>query len=92
VEFLVIVRQDRAALREVPDLAALVEDERRVGRELVREGVIVRIWRVPGQRANIGVWRGHDATDPVVQLDRLPLRRWLDADVLAPAGHELEAP
>lgn len=85
------IRQDWAALRDLPDLEVLVEDERRVGRELVAEGVIVRIWRVPGQRANIGLWRADDATELAAQLDRLPLRRWLDADVLALAGHELEA-
>jgi muconolactone D-isomerase len=90
VEFLVTIRQDWAALRDLPDLGALIEEERRVGRELVGEGVIVRIWRVPGQRANIGVWRARDATDLAVHLDRLPLRRWLDADVRALAEHELE--
>ncbi|MEU6850928.1 muconolactone Delta-isomerase family protein [Actinacidiphila alni] len=92
MEFLVTIRQDWTALRDLPDLAALVEEERRTGRELIAEGVIVRIWRVPGQRANIGVWRARDATELVAHLDRLPLRRWLDAEVRALAAHELEAP
>ncbi|MEW2516683.1 muconolactone Delta-isomerase [Actinacidiphila alni] len=92
MEFLVTIRQDWTALRDLPDLAALVEEERRTGRELIAEGVIVRIWRVPGQRANIGVWRARDATELVAHLDRLPLRRWLDAEVRALAEHELEAP
>ncbi|MFI1093881.1 muconolactone Delta-isomerase [Streptomyces sp. NPDC020917] len=92
MEFLVTIRQDWAALRDLPDLGALVDGERRVGRELIEEGVIVRIWRIPGQRANVGVWSARDATDLAAQLDRLPLRRWLDADVHALAEHELERP
>jgi len=90
VEFLVTIRQDRAALRDLPHLDALVDRERRIGRELIEEGIIVRIWRIPGQRANIGVRAARDATDLAARLDRLPLRRWLDADVRAPAEHEPE--
>jgi muconolactone D-isomerase len=90
VEFLVTIRQDWPALRDRPDLSALVEEERRVGRDLIAEGVITRIWRLPGQRANVGIWQATDATALVAQLDRLPLRRWLDAEVLALADHELE--
>jgi muconolactone D-isomerase len=83
VEFLVTIRQDWPALRDRPDLSAKVEEERRVGRDLIAEGVIARIWRLPGQRANVGVWHAKNATDLVTQLDRLPLRRWLIAEVLA---------
>ncbi|WP_433892445.1 muconolactone Delta-isomerase family protein [Streptomyces sp. CA-111067] len=84
------IRQDWAALRDHPDLSALVEEERRVGRALIAEGVITRIWRLPGQRANVGIWHANNPTDLVTHLDRLPLRRWLDAEVLALADHELE--
>lgn len=91
MEFLVTLRQDWAALREQPDLDALVAAEREVGRELVREGTIVRIWRLPGRRANVGVWRAADATELHATLERLPLRRWLDAEVVALATHDLEA-
>jgi muconolactone D-isomerase len=92
MEFLVTLRQDWPALRERADLADLVAEERRVGRELVAEGAIVRIWRLPGARANVGIWRAADATELVTLLDRLPLRRWMDADVVALAAHELETP
>ena len=86
------LRQDWAALRDRPDLAELVAEERRVGRELVLEGALVRIWRLPGQRANVGVWRAVDATELDALLGRLPLRRWMDAEVIALAVHELESP
>lgn len=91
MEFLVTLRQDWAALRDLPQLDALVRAEREVGRALVRDGTIVRIWRMPGQRANVGVWHAADATALHAVLDTLPLRRWLDADVVALATHELEA-
>jgi muconolactone D-isomerase len=91
MEFLVTLRQDWPALRDRTDLAELVAAERRVGRELVAEGVLLRIWRLPGQRANVGVWRARDADDLHTQLERLPLRRWMDAEVIALATHELEA-
>jgi muconolactone D-isomerase len=91
MEFLVTLRQDWSALRERPDLAELIAAERRVGRELMAEGVLRRIWRLPGQRANIGLWQAQDPTELTAKLDRLPLRRWLDAEVVPLAVHELEA-
>jgi muconolactone D-isomerase len=47
---------DPAARRE------LVAAERELGRRLVEEGTIVRIWRVPGTTNNVGVWRAADAS------------------------------
>jgi muconolactone D-isomerase len=91
MEFLVTLRQDWPALREHPRRAELIEAERQVGRTLIELGTIVRIWRLPGQRANVGIWRADDATDLVATLERLPLRSWLDAEVVALATHELEA-
>lgn len=91
MEFLVTLRQDWAALRDLPQLDALIAAEREIGKALVRDGTIVRIWRIPGQRANVGVWQAADATALHAVLDTLPLRRWLDADVVALATHELEA-
>lgn len=90
MEFLVTLRQDWSALREHPKLAELVSAERAVGRALIADGTIARIWRLPGQRANVGVWRADDATDLVARLDQLPLRPWLDAEVIALAEHELQ--
>jgi muconolactone D-isomerase len=91
MEFLVTLRQDWAALRDRADLADLVRREREAGRELMSDGTVVRIWRLPGQRANIGIWRAPDATTLTARLDGLPLRPWLDAEVVALAVHELEA-
>jgi muconolactone D-isomerase len=89
MEFLVTLVQDWPALRDRADLADLVAAERRAGGELLRTGVLRQIWRVPGQRANVGVWRADDATHLHAQLARLPLWPWLTATVVPLAQHEL---
>jgi muconolactone D-isomerase len=90
MEFLVTLRQDWAMLRERADLVELVASERQVGKELIAEGALVRIWRLPGQRANVAVWRATDATHLDTLLARLPLWKWMDAEVVALATHDLE--
>lgn len=89
MEFLVTLVQDWPALRDRADLADLVAAERRAGGELLRAGVLRQIWRVPGQRANMGVWRADDATHLHALLVRLPLWPWLTATVVPLAEHEL---
>jgi muconolactone D-isomerase len=89
MEFLVTLVQDWPALRDRADLADLVAAEHRAGGELLRAGVLSQIWRVPGQRANVGVWRADDATHLHTQLARLPLWPWLTATVVPLAEHEL---
>lgn len=92
MEFLVTLRQDWAALRGLEQLEALVAAERVTGRALQAEGHLVRIWRLPGQHANVGIWRVRDATELHATLQRLPLWPWLEADVVALARHALEGP
>lgn len=89
MDFLVTLVQDWPALRDRADLADLVAAERRAGGELMQSGVLRQIWRVPGQRANVGVWRADDATGLHAQLARLPLWPWLTATVIPLAEHEL---
>ncbi len=86
------LRQDWAVLRDRPDLDDLISREREAGRRLMAEGTLVRIWRLPGQRANVGIWRVPDATALHAALASLTLWPWLDADVVPLATHELEVP
>lgn len=75
-----------AAERE--ELAAA---EARRGRQLREAGTIVRIWRIPGRTANVGIW---DATDPTALHDAiasLPMFPYLRATVTPLARHRLEA-
>lgn len=56
-------------------------------RELAREGLLVNLWRVPGRRANVGIWDTNDATALHEALTSLPLWPWIEAQVLALAEH-----
>jgi RNA polymerase sigma-54 factor len=40
---------------------ALLASEHKYGRQLVEQGIIRRIWRLPGQPSNIGVWVAQSA-------------------------------
>ena len=62
--------------------------EARRARELADEGKLKRLWRVPGRRANWGIWSADDATDLHTALSSLPLWPWLDIEVLPLADHE----
>jgi muconolactone D-isomerase len=79
-----------------PDLAAEARDrvlelERARGRELKAAGVIQRIWRIPGRRANVGIWQAEDATALHEAIASLPLFPWIDARVTPLALHSLES-
>lgn len=67
----------------------LLEAEKALGRQLVERGAISSIWRLPGRRANIGIWRANDANELHTLISSLPLFPWMDVDVTALAGHHL---
>jgi muconolactone D-isomerase len=78
-----------------PDLgdsvkADLLEREAKRGRELLESGTIVRIWRIPGRTANVGIWQAADATELHAALTSLPLFPLASIDVTALATHYLE--
>ncbi len=58
---------------------------------LRRQGSIVRIWRIPGRTANVGVWAAADATELHDLITSLPLAEWADIRVTPLAEHYLEA-
>jgi muconolactone D-isomerase len=55
--------------------------------ELAALGVIKRLWRVPGRRANYGIWAAADASALHDAISSLPLFPWLDVDVVPLAAH-----
>lgn len=78
-----------------PDLsdaerALLEQGERERGLELRASGAITRIWRIPGRRANVGIWSAEDATALHELLSSLPLFPWMDITVTPLARHPLE--
>jgi muconolactone D-isomerase len=51
------------------------------GRELQAAETIVRIWRIPGRTANVGIWRAPDPTSLHEAIASLPMFPYLRADV-----------
>ncbi len=56
-------------------------------RELAAEGIIKRVWRVPGQWANWGIWQAPDATAIHEAVQSLPMWPYLDVEVYPLADH-----
>ena len=54
---------------------------------LAEVGRLVRLWRIPGRRANWGLWRAADATELHEALTSLPLWPYMEIDVTALATH-----
>ncbi|OCF86574.1 muconolactone delta-isomerase [Nocardia brasiliensis] len=67
----------------------VIERERARGRELQTEGVLRDIWRVPGRRANIGIWSAADADALEATLTSLPIWPYAEFDVSPLATHQL---
>lgn len=66
---------------------ALYDAEALQAAHLAEEGRLIRVWRVPGRRANWGLWRADDATMLHEALSSLPLWRYMDIEVTALARH-----
>jgi muconolactone D-isomerase len=91
MEFLVQIQVDFPPDMPAEHLADVVAREAERGRELKDAGTIVRIWRIPGRRANVGVWSAATADELHAALTSLPAFPWIDAHVTPLATHNLEA-
>jgi muconolactone D-isomerase len=91
VEFLVRIQVSFPPDMPPEQIADVLEREGVRGRELRDAGTIVRIWRIPGRRENVGVWRGETADAIHDAIMSLPAFPWIDAHVTALATHYLEA-
>src|SRR4029077_10343215 len=65
----------------------LREQEAARSRELAKEGILLRLWRVPGRRGNWGIWSADDAERQHDALSSLPLFRYLTITVHPLASH-----
>jgi muconolactone D-isomerase len=87
VEFLVNIEVGWPADGDPDELVRLTAAERERAAELASTGTIRRMWRVPGRRANWGIWEAPDATALHAALRSLPLFPWLEVDVIPLAAH-----
>jgi muconolactone D-isomerase len=88
-EFLVEIEIGLPPSTPDDERAALLAAEAARGRELRDAGAIVRMWRVPGRRANVGIWSAADASELHELIGSLPLFPWMDVQVRALADHYL---
>jgi muconolactone D-isomerase len=57
------------------------------GHELRQAGRILRIWRVVGQRANVGIWQADTLEELHDSLSSLPLYPYMEVSVTALIDH-----
>jgi muconolactone D-isomerase len=88
-EFLVRIHVNVDPSLDVAVRQELTAAERVRGAELVRDGSIRAIWRVPGTAGNVGVWRADNATDLHAMLSSLPMFPYMSIEVTALAAHPL---
>ena len=87
MEFLVHIEVQYPADGDPDELQRLGTAERIRGKELVAEGRIRRMWRIPGRTANWGIWEAPDATALHAALLSLPFYKWLQIEVHPLAQH-----
>jgi muconolactone D-isomerase len=89
MEFLVEIEIEWPPSMPEDERAALLAAEAVRGRELRDAGSIVRMWRIPGRRANVGLWQAADASELHELLSSLPVFPWMNIQVRPLAEHYL---
>ncbi|MFG1709458.1 muconolactone Delta-isomerase [Nonomuraea sp. M3C6] len=69
----------------------LRDAERARAMRLRQDGLLKRLWRVPGRRAVVGLWEAPDATVLHDALASLPQFAWMDVTVEPLATHPQES-
>jgi muconolactone D-isomerase len=87
VEFLVHIQVNWPPDGDPAELARLTAAERARAAELVGEGRIRRLWRIPGRFANWGIWEAPDADALHAAISSLAFYPYLDATVHPLAAH-----
>lgn len=77
------------ALTSLPDeeVRRLTEAESARASQLAQAGVLCRVWRLPGRRANFGLWDAPDATALHEALTSLPMWPFAEVEVWPLARH-----
>lgn len=87
MEFLVEIEVHWPADGDPDERSRLIAAEGKRGAELAAEGIIKRLWRIPGQWANVGLWEARDASELHDAIASLPFYPWLDVVVRPLAAH-----
>jgi muconolactone D-isomerase len=88
-----LVRMDTSAVYQLPDRERkeLTERESTRGQELHASGILRKVWRLPGQKANVGIWSARDADQLAEALQSLPIWPLITLEVTPLATHPLFA-
>jgi muconolactone D-isomerase len=90
MEFL--VRTENLLPPDTPDETReqLRKAERERAQQLRADGILKRLWRVPGRNATIGLYEADDPAQLHDALTSLPMWKWMDVTVEALATHPQE--
>jgi muconolactone D-isomerase len=86
MEFLVHMKVGRIEGGEQGE-KQLREQEAARSKELAKQGILSRIWRVPGRRENWGIWKAGDCDQLHNAFVSLPLFAYLTITVHPLASH-----
>ncbi|HEX4668467.1 MAG TPA: muconolactone Delta-isomerase family protein [Solirubrobacterales bacterium] len=89
MEFLVTIELERFELAATEE-SDLRERERATGERYMRDGALLRMWRLPGRRASVSLWKVDDADRLHELLSGFPFFPWMDITVVPLARHYLE--
>ena len=78
MEFLALIEQDISPDMDPVRLAEVKAAEKARGEELVVAGKLRRIWRIPGRRAVMALYRVDSPEELHEILSSLPLFPWMD--------------
>jgi muconolactone delta-isomerase len=90
MEFLVRAATHLPPTLSPDEVAALRADERALAMQLRADGILKRLWRLPGQQGTLGLYETKDATHLHAVLSSLPLFPYLTVEVEALATHPQE--
>ncbi len=90
MEFLVRIEQDIPPDIDPELLASVKAAEGERGAQLVAEGKLQRIWRIPGRRAVYGLYEVEGPDELHEVLSSLPLFPWMDMEVTSLGSHALD--
>ncbi|MTD52607.1 muconolactone Delta-isomerase family protein [Amycolatopsis pithecellobii] len=86
-EYLVNIHIQVPASLPPSELDELRRRERDTAQHLAATGHLVRLWRVPGEWANWGLWRAENETELEALLSTLPLRPFMRITVHPTGPH-----
>jgi muconolactone D-isomerase len=87
MDFLVRIKNQAPPTLVGAELENLVRAESARAKELAAQGTLLRLWRIAGQKVNVGIWRANDATELHSALASLPFFPYLEIEVFPLAQH-----